>query len=137
MKNVVKIGFIMAVATLSFSSLANNYDGLTCSGKKSAIQTQIDFAKKANNTYQVQGLEKALSDVNTYCNNSDLENKYKNKIQDKLQDVKEQEADLQEAKLKGNAVKIAKREAKLAEDQQELKNAQNQLEAFYKALKAE
>lgn len=137
MKNAVQIGFIMAVASLSFSSLASDYDGLTCSGKKNAIQTQIDYAKKANNTYQVQGLEKALSDVNTYCNNSDLEKKYKVKIQDKLKDIREQEVDLQEAKLKGDAAKIAKREAKLSEDQRELKNAQDQLEAFYKALKAE
>ncbi|WP_392553044.1 DUF1090 domain-containing protein [Orbus wheelerorum] len=138
MNKIIKVSFITLAAAISFNALANHqdYDGSTCAGKKSAIQTQIDYAKKANNTYQVKGLEKALSDVNSYCTNSDLEKKYKEKVQDKLNDVQEKQADLKQAQLEGNTKKIAKQQAKLAEKQQELQNAKDTLDGFYKAVKA-
>jgi len=127
----------LAVA-FSFNALANHhgYEGTTCLAKKNAIQTQIDYAKKANNVYQIQGLEKALSDVNTYCTNDDLEKKYQENMQNKLKDVQEKQADLQAAKLKGDVKKVAKQQAKLTEKQQQLQDAQNKLDEFYKAVKA-
>lgn len=137
MKNIIKISLTVLAVALSSQAFADDFDGLTCSGKKSAIQTQIDNAKKANNVHKQSGLEKALSDVLAYCSNDDLEKKYQDKIQDKLDDIEKRQEELEEAKTEGKLEKIAKQEAKLKTDEAELKEAQDKLDAFYNALKAE
>ncbi|WP_392561695.1 DUF1090 domain-containing protein [Orbus sturtevantii] len=139
MNKVITVSFITLATVLSFNALANShdYDGSKCSEKKIVIQTQIDYAKKANNIHRVQGLEKALSDVNTYCTDEGLEKKYQQNVQDKLKDVQEKQADLQQAKLKGDVEKISKQQAKLAEKQQELQDVTSKLDEFYKAVKSE
>lgn len=137
MKKILKISLIALAFTASSYAAADQFDGLTCAGKQIAIQTQLDFAKKANNTYRAEGLQKALDDVNTYCTNEGLEDKYSDKVDDKLEDLLDKQAELQEAQLKGDAKKIAKLENKVQKAEYELKEAQEQLDAFYQALKAE
>lgn len=137
MKKLFKISLITLTMAASSYAVADQFDGLTCAGKKEAIQTQLDYAQKANNTYRAQGLQKALDDVNTYCTNESLEEKYKDKVEDKLENLQDKQEDLQEAQLKGDPQKIAKRESKVKAAEYELKEAQDQLDAFYKALKAQ
>ncbi|RKS86988.1 uncharacterized protein DUF1090 [Orbus hercynius] len=137
MKNILKMSLITLAVTMSASALANQFEGLTCAGKKTAIQTQLDYAKQANNVYQVQGLEKALTDVNTYCSNDDLAKKYQEKVQEKTAKLQEKQDDLKEAQLKGDPSKIAKQQAKLQKAQYELQEAQTQLDSFHQKLKAE
>lgn len=134
---MLKISLIALAFTASSYAAADQFDGLTCAGKQIAIQTQLDFAKKANNTYRAEGLQKALDDVNTYCTNDSLEEKYKDKVEDKLENLQDKQEDLQEAQLKGDTKKIAKQEMKVQKAEYELKEAQDHLDAFYKALKAE
>lgn len=138
-KTISKISIITLAMAFSFGVYAsdlNTFDGTTCASKKQAIETQIDYAKKNNNTHRVQGLEKALSDVNAYCTNDSLEAKYKERVQEKTNKVAEREQELAEAKAKGDMKKIAKQEAKLQENKAELSEAQTKLAEFYKDLKS-
>ncbi len=140
MKSITKVSlFSFAVLAFSCGANASNYDnvtGTTCSAKKQAIETQISYAEKNNNMLSAQGLKKALSDVNSYCSNDDLEAKYKKKVEEKTEKVAERMQDLKEAQIKGDAKKIAKQEAKLQKVQAELTKAQSTLAQFYKDIKS-
>ncbi|MDF7668019.1 DUF1090 domain-containing protein [Orbaceae bacterium ESL0727] len=143
-KRVGKLAVMTLVVALcgtvySAQVYAANHDrseGTTCANKKQLLQTKIDEAKQHNNSYQVAGLEKALSDVNNYCKDSDLETKYKKQVQDKTDEVAERMKELKAAQLKGDAEKMAKQEAKLLKDKAELTEAQSKLAQYYKDLKA-
>lgn len=139
MKKTIKMSLIALSAVVSFNAFADysDYEGLTCLGKQNAIQTQLSYAKKANNVYQVQGLEKALNEVLTYCTDKKLEKKYKEKISKQMDDVKDRQYDLEKAKMDGRPDKIAKQQTKLQKDEYELKEAREKLDAFYKELKAQ
>lgn len=140
MKSITKVSlFSFAVLAFSCGANASNHqdvDGTTCSAKKQAIETQISYAEKHNDILRTQGLKKALSDVNSYCSNDDLEAKYKKKIEEKTEKVAERMQDLKEAQIKGDAEKIAKQEAKLLKDKAELTKAQSTLTQFYKDIKS-
>lgn len=137
MQKTLKTSLIALAMVVSASAAADQFDGLTCAGKQTAIQTELNYAKTANNTFRVQGLEKALADVNAFCTNDSLADKYRDKVEDKLENLQDKQEDLQEAKLKGDPQKIAKQEMKVQKAQYELKEAQDRLDAFNQALKSE
>ncbi|WP_413484289.1 DUF1090 domain-containing protein [Morganella psychrotolerans] len=103
-----------------------------CEIKKDKITEQIRYAKAHGNTYRVQGLERALQNVETYCTPDSLRNDARNEMNDRKKEVEEQKADLQKAIDKGDKAKIAKRERKLAEAEAKLKTAQSELDALLK-----
>lgn len=103
-----------------------------CDIKKSKIQEQLSYAKAHGNTHRVQGLERALQNVNTYCTPNSLRDDARDEISDRTKEVAERKADLQKAIDKGDISKIAKRERKLAEAEAELKEAQAELDALLK-----
>ncbi|EPC7689413.1 DUF1090 domain-containing protein [Providencia stuartii] len=105
-----------------------------CEIKKQKIETQIKYAKKHGNTYRVAGLQRALDNVNTYCTPTSLYRDSQKNVAEKREKVQEREAELLEAKQKGNSDKIAKRERKLKEAQEELKEAQAELELYKTGL---
>ena len=92
-----------------------------CDIKKSKIQEQLSYAKAHGNTHRVQGLERALQNVNTYCTPNSLRDDARDEVSDRTKEVAERKTDLQKAIDKGDISKIAKRERKLAEAQEELK----------------
>lgn len=103
-----------------------------CDIKKSKIQEQLSYAKAHGNTHRVQGLERALQKVNTYCTPNSLRDDARDEVSDRTKEVAERKADLQKAIDKGDISKIAKRERKLAEAEAELKEAQAELDALLK-----
>ncbi|AWC93026.1 DUF1090 domain-containing protein [Morganella morganii] len=103
-----------------------------CDIKKSKIQEQLSYAKAHGNTHRVQGLERALQNVNTYCTPNSLRDDARDEVSDRTKEVAERKADLQKAIDKGDISKIAKRERKLAEAEAELKEAQAELDALLK-----
>ncbi|WP_413495241.1 DUF1090 domain-containing protein [Morganella psychrotolerans] len=103
-----------------------------CEIKKDKVTEQIRYAKAHGNTYQVQGLERALQNIETYCTPDSLRNDARDEINDRKKEVAEQKADLQKAIDKGDKAKIAKRERKLAEAEAKLKTAQSELDALLK-----
>ncbi|OCG63848.1 DUF1090 domain-containing protein [Gilliamella sp. GillExp13] len=146
MKSVIrlvsKLSVITLAISLSFGAYASNEQlkGLTCESKKQAIEKQIDYAKKNNNSHQIQGLEKALRNLNKHCSNDDLEAKYKKEINEKSNKVAERTKELEQAKSKAkdkdNEQKIVKQQTKLADAEKELNEAKSKLSDFYKELGA-
>ena len=90
----------IALAVSLFALSAGSYATTLCQEKEQNILKEISYAEKHQNQNRIDGLNKALSEVRANCSDSQ---------------------DLAEAKQKGDADKIAKRERKLAEAQEELK----------------
>ncbi|MGJ7065618.1 DUF1090 domain-containing protein [Morganella morganii] len=122
---------VLALGTLLVSTSALSAQN-GCDIKKSKIQEQISYAKVHGNTHRVQGLERALQNVNTYCTPNSLRNDARDEVSDRTKEVAERKADLQKAVDKGDISKIAKRERKLAEAEAELKEAQAELDTLLK-----
>ena len=107
----------LALFSLSTASFANSL----CQEKEQDIQREIGYAEKHNNQHRVDGLKKALSEVKANCSDSQLRADHQKKIAEQKDEITERRHDLQEAKEKGDAEKIAKRERKLKEAQDDLK----------------
>ncbi|MBF8754330.1 DUF1090 domain-containing protein [Pseudomonas guariconensis] len=102
--------------------------GLTgCAAKRSAIENQLEYARKHNNWGEIRGLEKALKENAAHCTDASLKQQREAKIAEAKAEVVERKADLVEAQAKGDKDKITKRERKLAESEAELKQAELEL----------
>ncbi|OCG49200.1 hypothetical protein A9G35_12330 [Gilliamella sp. Choc5-1] len=132
---VTKLSMITLIISFSIGVYASDHvEGLTCEGKKQAIEVEIEQAKNHTNTHKVEGLQKALEDINNYCSNNDLEEKYKKKIQEKTDKVAKRTQELDQAKTKGDKQKITKQQTKLTDAKQELNEVKAELAEFYKEL---
>ncbi|MDH1263021.1 DUF1090 domain-containing protein [Pseudomonas sp. GD03944] len=98
-----------------------------CAGKQQSIERQIQEAKAQGNSHRVDGLEKALAEVKANCTDESLRQEREADVREAQAEVLERENDLKEAQAKGDAEKIATRQAKLAEAREELKSAEAQL----------
>lgn len=98
-----------------------------CEAKRQHIETQLQYAKNANNTGRVQGLQRALDNNMQYCTDHNLYDKRQQKVEKKAEKVAKLQQELQQQKTRGNSNKIAQKEKKLAQAQAELKQAQQQL----------
>lgn len=112
-----RIALALALFSLSTASFATSL----CLEKEKDIQREISYAEKHNNQNRINGLKKALSEVKANCSDKELRESHQKKITAQKEEVAERRHDLQEAKEKGDADKIAKREKKLKEAQEELK----------------
>ena len=108
----------IALAVSLFALSAGSYATTLCQEKEQNILKEISYAEKHQNQNRIDGLNKALSEVRANCSDSQLRADHQKKIAKQKDEVAE---DLAEAKQKGDADKIAKRERKLAEAQEELK----------------
>lgn len=112
-----RITLALALFSLSTASFANTL----CQQKEQDIQREIGYAEKHNNQDRIDGLKKALSEVKSNCSDSQLRAEHQKKIAEQKDEIAERRQDLEEAKQKGDAEKIAKRERKLEEAQDDLK----------------
>ena len=111
-----RIVLALALASLSASAAATSL----CQEKEQDIQREIGYAEKHNNQNRIDGLKKALSEVQAHCTDSKLRADHQEKIAEQKDEVREREQDLKEAKQKGDADKVAKRAHKLQEANKEL-----------------
>ena len=140
-----KLGIITLVTAFSVNSYASGNDTreeLTCNAKKQAIETKIEQAKKANNTFEVTGLEKALQQVNTNCSDETLEQKYKRLVDEKSKNVSDKTKELAEKTkeyekdgVDANHDKIDALKSKLHDAEKELSEAKNNLADYYEKAK--
>ncbi|TLU66480.1 MULTISPECIES: DUF1090 domain-containing protein [Enterobacteriaceae] len=112
-----RIALGLALFSLSTASFASSL----CQEKEQDIQREISYAEKHNNQSRINGLKKALSEVKANCSDSKLRADHQRKIDEQKEEIAERRRDLTEAKEKGDADKVAKREHKLQEAQNELK----------------
>ncbi|CAM1645793.1 DUF1090 domain-containing protein [Bartonella apihabitans] len=125
MKTKLFLALPLVFITFSFAHAEPALKG--CAAKKHSIETQLDYARKYNNSYQINGLEKALKDVSENCTDEKLRAERKAKMSEKTRKVSEREAELNDAKAQGNRKKITKKMEKLEKAKQELKEAQDEL----------
>lgn len=115
----------IALAVGLFAISVGSYANTLCQEKEQDIQREISYAEKHNNQSRIDGLNKALSEVRENCTDSKLRASHQKKITEQKNEVAERQRDLAEAKQKGDADKIEKREHKLAEAQKELKELES------------
>ena len=110
----------IALALTLFSLSTASFASSLCMEKEKDIQREITYAEKHNNQNRINGLKKALSEVKDNCSDSELRANHQKKIAAQKAEVTESRHFLQEAKEKGDAENITKREKKLKEAQEEL-----------------
>ena len=120
--SIMKFRMTLALAlfSLSTASFANSL----CQEKEQDIQREIGYAEKHNNQHRVDGLKKALSEVQTHCTEAGLQAERQKNIAEKQRKVDERRQELKETQQTGKLDKVAKKQQKLAEAQAELKRAQ-------------
>ncbi len=92
-----------------------------CAEKKQDIEREISYATQHNNQNRINGLKKALSEVQAHCSDDQLRASHQKKITEQRHKVAERKHELAEAKAKGDADKISKKHKKLTEAEHELK----------------
>ncbi|MFI8418026.1 DUF1090 domain-containing protein [Serratia sp. NPDC078593] len=111
-----------------------------CAIKEQKIRTQLDYATRYGNVYRIEGLNRALANVQRYCyggyqsgyNRYDYvpsgqsagDFNHQAFIAKKQRKVLKRQEKLHKAQMKGKPSKIAKEQRKLAEAEFELKQAQ-------------
>lgn len=112
-----RIFLTLGLVTLSTGAFATT----PCQEKEQDIQREIHYAEKHHNQSRIDGLNKALREVKNSCSDTKLRADHQQKIARQKEEVIKRRHDLNEAKAKGDADKISKREHKLAEAQEQLK----------------
>lgn len=109
----------LALTLLSLSAVSQA--ATPCQEKEQEIQREISYAEKHNNQSRIDGLNKALREVRASCSDSKLRAAHQKKIAEQKEEIAQRRRELTEAKQKGDADKISKREHKLKEAQEQLK----------------
>ena len=127
MSSIAIVGLLFVLTSISATALSdcNNLKG--CEMKFCEMQTQIDMAEKKGNKHKVEGLKKALAEAKGNCSDKDLKKDLLEEIEENKKDLAEYEADLKEAKEYAKTDKIRKYEAKILEEQNEIKHLENEL----------
>lgn len=128
-----KLLMVLAL-TLTAGAVTTAQAAESCGAKRAALEKEISIAQQYGNTYKVAGLKKALAEVNAHCTNASVSAdarrevaKLERKLVEKRNDVAEVEADLQQAKARGDMRKVAKYQSKLAEKRADLNEIQQKL----------
>ena len=140
----MKTKLIAAIIPLSMLAAGHAFAATNnCSIKINQIQTQIDFAKKAGNTYQIAGLEKALREAQQHCTDAGQNLRAEQKVRKEQenvskaqQEIAKTETDLREAQARGDAKKIEKTQKKLSEKQDKLREKMEDLRSAQADLAA-
>ena len=132
-KKVLKIQAI-GLLLLSINVEANaqvNCESLKgCDKKICNLEKDIVIAKKMENNSRVEGLETSLEKVKKHCTDDNLVKDVEDKIDDKKKDLKEHTEDYEEALKENRPEKIEKYKAKMAEDNQEILQLEDELKAL-------
>nr|WP_256835563.1 DUF1090 domain-containing protein [Pseudomonas oleovorans] len=122
------LGLLLAANLNATPILAADGDG-GCATKRQVIEEKIEAARKNGNTQQLDGLQRALGNVEMNCDDATLHSDRLASVKEAREEVQEREMDLREAMGKGDQEKIAKRQAKLAEARAELEQAEAEARA--------
>jgi len=69
----------------------------TCAEKRDAIEKQMSYARQHNNSSQLAGLQKALDEVKTYCTPESVRNDARQEITRAEKKLADKQQDLREA----------------------------------------
>ena len=94
-----------------------------CEAKRAHIESSLADAQVRGQAREVRGLKKALAANKSSCTDAGLEKERQSDIRAAQKEVDQRETDLKQAQRRGDADKIAKRQAKLDEARAELERA--------------
>lgn len=100
-----------------------------CAAKQQNIKNKIEHAQARDNTNEILGLQKALTETTEHCHDSNLKVQREQKYLEKQRKVAKIEAELLKATESGNQTKIIKKRKKLENAQQELEVAKRRLDS--------
>ncbi|TQI82520.1 uncharacterized protein DUF1090 [Serratia fonticola] len=128
----------LALPLLVFSSLS--FAAPNCAIKEQKIRTQLDYATRYGNVNRIEGLNRALANVQRYCyggykygynrydyipdSQSVVDVNHQSLVAEKQRKVAKRQEKLYKAQIKGKPSKIAKQQRKLEEAEFELRQAQ-------------
>ncbi|MBA1261841.1 DUF1090 domain-containing protein [Stutzerimonas stutzeri] len=114
MKTVIAMTLLSLVTGLAHAQES-------CASKEADILRQLEHAREQGNTGRIEGLETALGKVRAHCTDAGLQAERQEEIDEAREEIREREAELQEALREGDPKQIEKRERKLAEAREELR----------------
>ena len=117
----------LLVLAPTFSTLAASQTATGCEAKRLNIEQQIDYARTHGNSHRINGLEKALSELNANCTDEGLRAERESNVRKKERKVEDRRQELTEAQADGRIDKINKKQRKLEEAQAELNEARTML----------
>lgn len=120
MKQHIALTFVLA--SLSASAFAIS----PCQEKEQDIQREISRAEIHHNQQRIDGLNKALRQVKTSCNDSKVAADRQQRIAKQKTEIAERRRDLRKAEQKGDAEKIIQHRRKLDKAKQELQALESQ-----------
>ena len=132
-KKVLKIqaiGLLLLSANIEANTQVNCDILKGCEKKICNLEKDIGIAKKMENKSRVEGLETSLEKVKKHCTDDSLIKDVEDKMDDKNKDLKEHTKDYEEALKDNRPEKIEKYKAKMAEDNQEILQLENELKAL-------
>lgn len=128
------VSVLAVIASTSLFTSPSVHAVETCSAKSAALEKEISIAQQYGNTAKVTGLQEALAEVKANCTSASVQadaqknaEKLEKKLAEKRNDVVDVQAELSEAKAKGDASKIAKYQRKLAEKKADLSGLEQEL----------
>ncbi|MBH3340673.1 DUF1090 domain-containing protein [Pseudomonas sp. UBA7530] len=122
-RHTALFGLLLAANLNAMPLLAADGEG-GCAVKRQVLQEKIDAAQQSGNTRELDGLRRALGNVDAHCEDASLHEERLASVKEAREEVQEREKDLREAMGTGDQEKIAKRQAKLAEARAELQQAE-------------
>lgn len=120
---------LLLLAGLSSAAVMAAEPDTDCAGKRQVLQEKIEAAQQRGNTRELDGLHRALGNIEANCDDVTLHRQRLATVEEARQEVLQREMDLRDALGSGDPEKIAKRQAKLAEARAELAQAQAEARA--------
>lgn len=122
------LGLLLAAGLNASPALSAEVDQ-NCASKRQVLQDKLAAAEQRGNPEELDGLRRALGNIDAYCNDVSLHRQRLASVDEARQAVQKQEQALREALGEGDQDKIAKLKAELAEARAELQQAQAASEA--------
>ncbi len=126
---VIAVGMVFLLCSAAVSVAASSGDQ-GCKAKEQALEKRLAAARQHNNTEQIEGLQKALHNIRTWCTDNNLKAKADYEVWEKQNEVQEREQELNQARTDGKKKKIVQRERKLDKARQKLREAQAKRDAL-------
>ncbi|MFW1983585.1 DUF1090 family protein [Acinetobacter guillouiae] len=118
----------IATASIIFVSIntSNAQNFQSCESKQQEIESKLKIAIQHNNTYEINGLKKALKENQIHCNNVTLKQKTDTKIKEKEIKIQKLKSEIQLEQKSGNLNRIKKKERKIESLENEIKTLKSQ-----------
>ena len=118
----------IATASIIFVSIntSNAQNFQSCESKQQEIESKLKIAIQHNNTYEINGLKKALKENQIHCNNVTLKQKTDTKTKEKEIKIQKLKSEIQLEQKSGNLNKIKKKERKIEALENEIKTLKSQ-----------